>query len=261
MQHTTLPYEIIIHDNDLFNEDNTEEVVEKFCYIYSVKNLTYMKGPNKGVMYGWNRCIEKAKYEWVYTPHVDMILLPHWDTNLAKGINKIGMAWKVLACSRSIERESHIQCQITNKDGYDFDWDTFKTKPGKEIFWEHVIPDVLEEYQKKDKGKTVTAPREPMCHHKMLWDKMNGYSEELFSFGTDDWKILKAWDCGVRRFPMILDSIVFHHSGKTNAKQNIDRDQSWPYEQLKKEFKNTHPNIGDIWQYQTKLLNYYHEIK
>jgi len=193
-QNTVIPYEVMIYDNG--SMDETKEVVEA-CGIGA---LTYMLGTNKGINQGWNRCVEKAQYDHCITLHTDMCVLSEWDLALVRGIKKLNKPWQYLACCRSVEKESHVQCQVTNKDGWDFN----RANHESEFF--PYVEAAIKTYKEKDRGKLIMAPRQPFVFSKFLWEKVGGWDEELFSYGEDDQKILAAWGVGVRLFPMVMDS-------------------------------------------------------
>jgi len=242
--HTQLPYEVLVHDNA--SEDNTEEVVATT----NAENVKYTRGENRGINAGWNWCIENAKYEYIYTPHTDHVVLPNWDIGLAEMTKKIPVAWKFLGCSRSLEKRSHIQCQAT---GYEY---------GKINNFD--IEKLLADAEKLLENKIVTAPRQPFFFHRMFFDKLGGFDCNFYSFAEDDDKVLAAWDLGIRRFPMTFSSLVYHFGGATNSRQNIDRDLEKPYFYLYDKYKTTHPNMmkGEkhVWPYIVNLINYYSKI-
>jgi len=242
-KNTVLPYEVLVYDNGSLKE--TQNIINN-CDIESIK---YIQAENKGIMNAWNWGINNASFRHFISLHDDMLVLPKWDIELALAVKKIPVPYRYIYCCRSFEAKSHVKTQVIGKNYgniEEFD-DAALLKDAKEIY-------------KADNGKLIVSPREPMFMHKKLWEDMEGFSIDYWSFASDDWKILKAWNCGTRTFGMCMGSFVYHHSGVTNKKQIVDRDSIEPYLKLKKEFKNTHPNIGDIWQYQVKLLNYYSEI-
>ena len=70
-QHTTVPYEISIWNNEADSD------IRNFC---STKNYTYFESKeNVGVTKSLNAMVENAKYDFVFLADSDYYALPNWD--------------------------------------------------------------------------------------------------------------------------------------------------------------------------------------
>lgn len=224
LKNTECKTELILYDNggnDVFIRSLlgsgcseisfTLEVDDK----HTLKIIGADKSENIGLNPALNAAAEHAEGDWLYLPHTDMHLMPKWDTGLLRA-SKGQVPWKILLCSRSIEKHSHIPEQLLMDFGTDL-----------ASFDEVNLYKFFKHYN--DKSITVNA-RMPFFLHKKLWDKMGGVEEALFSFATDDDLIQEAYDAGVRQFWMCHESVVYHLSGHTNKQQSVDRDDMKPYE-------------------------------
>lgn len=75
-QETSIPYNIIVVDNNPDREDETEKMMLSYK---GVKNLSYYKNAdNLGMAGNWNRLFQLAQTEWVIMLHDDDVLYPFY---------------------------------------------------------------------------------------------------------------------------------------------------------------------------------------
>lgn len=202
---------------------------------------------NIGLNAALNQCAKASSGEYFYLPHTDMYLLPKWDISLIDATKNL-VPNSFLFCSRSIEPGfSHIKSQIIKNYGNEVT--NFQPE------------NLMKEYKQYLEKGIVFNARMPFFLHRKLWDKMNGVDPHYFSFATDDDLIQSAYDCGVRRFYMIYDSLVYHLQGKSNIQQSVDRDTQEPYDYFISKWKSKYSDIHHPGQYHPKLIPFETRIK
>ena len=176
-------HEIIPHVNE--GSDGTIEYLDNNNIDY-----TYTKY-NSGICTGMNLAAKKAKTQYILYAHDDFYFCPNWDQVLNNEINKIGHNNFYLSgtmvnngqiqldCGSDLETfdEQRLLKEINNVNHYDFQGSTWAP---------HLI-------------------------HKVLWNKVGGFSEEFFpGTGSDPDLNMKLWQEGVRIFKGINDFKVYH---------------------------------------------------
>ena len=180
-------------------------------------------GKNIGLNAALNECAKEARGEYFYLPHTDMYLMPGWDSALLEAVKNHPPGSQLL-CSRSVEpTKGHTDFHII--ENYGMEWHEFKEK------------ELLNAYKDYKDSTIVSGKRMPFFMHRLLWNKMKGVDSNYFSYCTDDDLIQEAYDCGVRKFWMVYDSLVYHLQGKSNNQQSVDKDSNKPYEYFVKKWK------------------------
>lgn len=253
VQNTVENVELLIWDNG-----GNEEHLNSSTKLYFNNLRVFGNGENLGLNKALNLLAKEAKGEYFYLCHTDMHLLPGWDTALLTAAKNLPPT-SFLFTSRSIEKASHIPMQLLKDFGTNLD--NFN-KEGLEKFFK-------EEY--KDKG-IVTGYRMPFFGHIDLLKKMHKYNKEnnicdgpfdesYFSFATDDDLFITAYNCSVRRFWMINESVVYHLSGHSNNQQNVDKDSQKPYDYLRNKWSKKHDMNGPLDVVLQKICPWNLEIK
>ena len=176
-------HEIIPHVNE--GSDGTIEYLDNNNIDYTYTEY------NSGICTGMNLAAKKAKTQYILYAHDDFYFCPNWDQVLNNEINKIGHNNFYLSvtmvnngqiqldCGGDLETfdEQRLLKEINNVNHYDFQGSTWAP---------HLI-------------------------HKVLWNKVGGFSEEFFpGTGSDPDLNMKLWQEGVRIFKGINDFKVYH---------------------------------------------------
>ena len=236
-KHTRVPFEVILYDNG-GNGDLKSQAID----------LTVIgDGENVGLNQALNACAASAKYDYFYLPHTDMYLMPGWDLALLEVANSLSSD-SFLLCSRSVEpTKGHTDFHIIRD--YGSSADGFDEKKLIEDFRQHQDPAI------------VTGYRMPFFLHRKLWNKMGGVDPHYFSYCTDDDLVQTAYDQGVRRFGMVMGSLVYHLQGKSNQSQEVDRNSEWPYEYFIKKWKQKYPDASEPSTWHPRLIPWYQRVK
>ena len=114
-QQTTIPFNVIVSDNNPERDDETEVLIEKY---YSNKdNLTYIKNvENLGMAGNWNRLILECKTEYMVLFHDDDVLFP----NFLERLEEIRSQYPTVAALNAGKQKS------SNPSG-----DTIKSRSGR----------------------------------------------------------------------------------------------------------------------------------
>jgi len=211
--------ELIIYDNggNGFRDWEEDEIPKYWQRIREMHSHAKIIGDGKniGLNAALNKCAEVAEGDWFYLCHTDMYLMPGWDTALLNAV-KNQLPEKQLLCSRSIEpTKGHTNFHIIKNYGKEYH--EFNEKK------------LLEDFKDYKNNTIVTGRRMPFFLHRNLWKKMNGVDSNYFSYCTDDDLVQTAYDCGVRKFWMVYNSLVYHLQGQSNMQQTVDRDSQQPY--------------------------------
>lgn len=104
-------YEIVIVDNDVETETDTEKLIKNYD---SGKILYYKNQKNLGMVGNWNKCIELARGELITILHDDDLLYPKFLTTMVGIIDKYNL--NLLACSVSCGEEIKRQDRDSYKE-------------------------------------------------------------------------------------------------------------------------------------------------
>jgi glycosyltransferase involved in cell wall biosynthesis len=199
-KNSTFKHQIIIHVNE--GTDGTLEWIQKsgFDYTYSIENM--------GVCWGMNACRALIKTDYIVFLNDDMYMLPEWDSELWKEIQRLDHKFFFLSSS-TIEPRISPHPGILAPHNYGSTPETFREE------------ELLNEY-KTIKGKDWSGSTwPPNIVHKNLWDLIGGYSIEYFPglYSDPDFS-MKLYEAGVRHFKGVDSSRAYHFGSKTT--QRID---------------------------------------
>jgi GT2 family glycosyltransferase len=239
LKNTNTDYEVILRDNG--NEKDIREFSGDFIKIIG-------DGNNIGLNAGLNDCYKYANGSFIYLTHPDMFLLPGWDKNLLEASRGLPPT-SYLMCSRSIEpTKGHTDYHII--ENYGMEPDEFRAD------------ELTENYKEYKNNSIVVGARMPFFLHRKLWEKMSGVDEAYFSYCTDDDLIQEAYDKGCRRFWVVYGSLVYHLQGKSNEKQDVDKDSDAPYTFfIDKWRKRNYTNAEHPAYWHPKLINFCERIR
>lgn len=238
--------EMIIYDNggngkelDVLRNDDSYEIDSEV--LLGIKVIG--DGKNIGLNAALNECAKVATGDYFYLPHTDMYLMPNWYQPLLDAVKNLPPAsW--LLCSRSIEpTKGHTEYHII-KD-YGKEWHEFNEEA------------LLRDFKEYKDNTIVSGYRMPFFLHRSLWERMQGVDGNYFSYCTDDDLVQTAYDCGVRKFWMVYDSIVYHLQGKSNAQQKVDKDSNKPYEYFVEKWKKKYPEATHPGIWHPRLIPWY----
>lgn len=203
-KHSDFQHQIIVMVNE--GKDGSLE------WVSSQSDLEYIASPeNIGICYGLNACRPLIKNPYVVYANDDMYFLPHWDTRFIKAIEQAGTEDFMLSATMIEPRGDNPCCVIA-----DFG-------DSLENFKEDALLQAADGFIREDwSGSTWPPVLLPLP----LWDKVGGLSVE-FSPGmySDPDLSRKLWECGVRHFQGVGDSLVYHFGCKSTGrvKQNKGR--------------------------------------
>lgn len=229
-KHSDAEHQLIVMVNE--GADGTLE------WVQHQPNLEYVASPeNIGICYGLNACRPLIRNPYVVYANDDMYFLPHWDTRLGEAIEKAGTDQFMLSATMIEPRGDNPCCVIAD---YGDSLENFKEEALLKA-----APDMVREDWSGSTWPPVLLPL-------ALWDKVGGMSIE-FSPGmySDPDLSRKLWECGVRHFQGVGNSLVYHFGCKSTGrvKQNKGRHtflMKWGISA--KQFMQVYLHIGEAFQ-------------
>ena len=203
LANSTFHNQIIIMVNE--GKDGTLDWVRnnaRLDYVYSEENI--------GICYGLNACRSLVKSEYFLYANDDMYMLPEWDEELYREIEKIGHRNFMLSSTMIEPNESGNPCVIVKDYG-----DNTKN------FQEELI---LKEFAALHKDDWTGSTWPPNVLHIDMYDLVGGMSTE-FSPGmySDPDLSMKLWNAGVRHFRGIGNSRVYHFGRKSTKRVKVNK--------------------------------------
>jgi GT2 family glycosyltransferase len=196
-KHSDFQHQIIVMVNE--GQDGTHE------WVSSQSDLDYIASPeNIGICYGLNACRPLIKNPHVVYANDDMYFLPHWDSRLCVAIEQSSSDQFMLSATM-IEPKGDNPCCIIADFG-----------DSLESFKEEALLQAADNLARNDwSGSTWPPVLVPLA----LWDKVGGMSIE-FSPGmySDPDLSRKLWECGVRHFQGVGNSLVYHFGCKSTGR-------------------------------------------
>lgn len=196
-KHSDFQHQIIVMVNE--GQDGTHE------WVSSQSDLEYIASPeNIGICYGLNACRPLIKNPHVVYANDDMYFLPHWDSRLCVAIEQSSSDQFMLSATM-IEPKGDNPCCIIADFG-----------DSLESFKEEALLQAADNLARNDwSGSTWPPVLVPLA----LWDKVGGMSIE-FSPGmySDPDLSRKLWECGVRHFQGVGNSLVYHFGCKSTGR-------------------------------------------
>lgn len=175
-------------------------------------DLEYIESPeNIGICFGLNACRPLIKNPYVVYANDDMYFMPHWDAHLCEAIEHAPADGFMLSATMIEPRGDNPCCVIAD---YGDSIDSFREEA------------LLQDAEKLTRSDWSGSTWPPVLIPLALWDKVGGMSIE-FSPGmySDPDLSRKLWECGVRHFQGIGNSLVYHFGCKSTGrvKQNKGR--------------------------------------
>ena len=174
-------------------------------WIKEQTDIDYTASPvNIGICYGLNVCRHLIRNPYVVYANDDMVFLPHWDLRLQEAIEKTGTDEFMLSATM-IEPKGNNPCCVIADFG-----------DSLECFQEEALLKAASSLVREDwSGSTWPPVLLPLS----LWDKVGGMSIE-FSPGmySDPDLSRKLWECGVRHFQGVGNSLVYHFGCKSTGR-------------------------------------------
>ena len=196
-KHSDFQHQIIVMVNE--GQDGTHE------WVSSQSDLEYIASPeNIGICYGLNACRPLIKNPYVVYANDDMYFLPHWDSRLCVAIEQSSSEEFMLSATM-IEPNGDNPCCVIADFG-----------DGLESFKEEALLQAADNLARNDwSGSTWPPVLVPLA----LWDKVGGMSV-VFSPGmySDPDLSRKLWECGVRHFQGVGNSLVYHFGCKSTGR-------------------------------------------
>ena len=207
IKNSSLDLQIIVFVNE--GNDGTLEWLAKqknIDYLHSKKNI--------GICYGLNLCRSIIKSDYIIYLNDDMYVLPNWDIELYKEIEKLNTKLFMLSATMIEPYKTKNPCIINKNFGIDIN--SFKED------------EILKEYSKLTVNDWCGSTWPPNVLHVDLWDSVGGLSIE-FSPGmySDPDLSKKLFNSGVRIFKGKGTSLVYHFGSKSTSriKKNSGRKQ------------------------------------
>lgn len=201
-------HEIIVHINGY------DKITEKFLKEQKIK---YTKSKNNiGLCSGVNKAYQISTSDYIVYSHDDMYFLPEWDFFLINEIKSLKHYFFYLSSTQM----SHIPKKNNSKDLPNH----IHLDAGNSIdtFNENKL---LKNFKKKKFYDLQGSHWAPHVIHRILWDKIGGFSKEFDpGFASDPDLNMKLWCEGVRIFKCVNKSRIYHFGSLTTRKnKNVVR--------------------------------------
>ena len=204
-ENSSLDFQIIVLVNE--GKDDTLEWLENqsdIDYIHSPRNI--------GICYGLNSCRSLIKSNYIVYLNDDMYVLPNWDLELFKEVEKIGTKEFMLSATMVEPHDTGNPCVVVKDYGQDI-----------QSFKEDLILKECADLSMDDWSGSTWPPN---VVHVDMWDLVGGLSIE-FSPGmySDPDLSKKLYEAGVRIFKGKGSSLVYHFGSKSTGriKRNTGR--------------------------------------
>ncbi len=192
--------QIIVAVNE--GKDGTVEWLETqldIDYIHSEKNL--------GVCYAVNACRPLVATNYIMYLNDDMYVLPHWDKELKREIDKINTDYFFLSATLIEPRKNTNPNYVAIIKDFGDSVETFNEEK------------LLKEYKNLQRKNWRGSSWPPNVVHKNTWDLVGGYSIEFTPgmYSDPDFS-MKLWQAGVRILYGVGNSKVYHFGEKSTGR-------------------------------------------
>lgn len=197
-KHSHFDHQIVLHVNE--GEDGTLEWVKEqgLDYSYSRKNV--------GVCWAMNACRCLVDTEYILYLNDDMYLLPDWDINIWREIEKLPNNLFFISSS-IIEPTQSSHPGVISPYNYGQDADSFDEEK------------LLREYKDIPSPDWHGSTWPPNIVHVNVWDLVGGYSIEYSpGFYSDPDFSMKLLRLGVKEFRGLGGSIAYHFGSKSTKR-------------------------------------------
>ncbi|HEX2921706.1 MAG TPA: glycosyltransferase family A protein [Bacteroidales bacterium] len=202
LKNSSFRHQIIIHVNE--GSDGTLEWVRAsgFDYTYSQEN--------SGVCWAMNAGRSLVCTDYLVFVNDDMYMLPGWDTELWKEIEKLPDIYFFLSSS-TIEPRKSPYLQVLAENDYGTNPENFKEQ------------DLLDNFRKIEGIDWSGSTWPPNIVHRNIWDLVGGYSIEYFPglYSDPDFS-MKLFEAGVRYFKGVDASRAYHFGSKSTTRSRMN---------------------------------------
>ncbi len=202
-QNSRLDIQIIVFANE--GKDGSLE------WLKTQKDIDFLhSNENVGICYALNMCRSFVKSDYIVYVNDDMYLLPDWDTELYKEIERISTKSFMLSSTMIEHIDTGNPCVIVKNYGDSI-----------ENFKEDLL---LKEYKSLEFDDWSGSTWPPNVVHVDMWDLVGGLSAE-FSPGmySDPDFSMKLYQSGVRIFKGVGSSLAYHFGSKTTTRVDKNR--------------------------------------
>lgn len=203
VRNSDFSHQIIIHVNE--GSDGTLEWVRERGFDYT------MSEENSGVCWALNACRALVSTDYIVYLNDDMYMLPGWDTELWKEIERIPDQYFFLSSTIIEPRKSPHAGVLANYD-YGTTIENFREQ------------DLLAGFRSIKGTDWNGSTWPPNIVHKNIWDLIGGYSIEYFPglYSDPDFS-MKLYEAGVRYFKGIDASRAYHFGSKSTARIRLNK--------------------------------------
>ena len=205
-RNTKLPYEFIVHDNG--SEDGTEQWL-------IANNIKYSRSDTNEGVAAVNYAVKQAKHPYICDINADMYVLPDWDIEIFKQIQKFkyNKVNKFMISSTLVEPlGNNPEYTIAN---FGHSAGTFDE--------ESLLLSFLSDASRYRKDNMVQYSH-PITMPKDLWDEFGGVDVNYpYGIATDHDIPASAYEVGCRDFIMLGRSRVYHFINQTVRKLPKDK--------------------------------------
>jgi GT2 family glycosyltransferase len=204
-RNTKIQYEFLVHDNG--STDGTEDWLKQ-------NNISYTRSDSNLGFCGVNNALMMAKYDYLMTFNSDMYVLPGWDIEILKQINKFKAA--------KTERFTISACLIEplgNNPEYSIFYAGHDAVSFKE---EDLLGFYLKNKDKIKKQDTVQWSH-PILVPRFMMEEIGYWDENYFpGWNVDNDLPIALYKNGCRNFIMLGSSRVFHFISATFKKLPLE---------------------------------------
>lgn len=198
LNHTKLPYEIVLHVND--GSDGTLDWVRKqgFVHTWAPQNI--------GICRSLNLAAQKCRSEYLVYLNDDMYVLPGWERPLYDCASRFGDREACYVSGTMIQAEPISPAAIVA----DYGDDPVSFDEARLLADHHQGQLAFQDWS------GATWP--PSCIHRKWWDLIGGYSEDFSpGFYSDIDFSMKLWQIGCRQFYGLGSSVAYHFGEETTS--------------------------------------------
>ena len=200
-RNTKVRYELIVHDNA--STDDTLAWLKE-------NNIKHTRSEENEGYSAINHAVEKASYPYIVLVNSDHYMLPGWDIEIVKNINKFKQSniSKFLLSLCVIEPDGYNPECVIHDCGCD----------SKAFNEEELLRYYFIKCGKRDKIDT-NQYSQPSCLSRALWDEIGGMDVDYFpGWAIDHDFVARLYRAGCRNFLLIGKAKTYHFSSKTFSK-------------------------------------------
>jgi GT2 family glycosyltransferase len=195
--HSAEPHQLVVHVND--GSDGTLAWVREQGIAHTAS------AANIGICYAMNEAAMLATHEQLVYLNDDMVVLPGWDTAMARRAASLLSDLYLVSGTMVEPRDSGNPCVVVGD--YGSSAETFRA--------EALLADLPRLIRSDWSGATWP----PTLVARRWWFRCGGYSTELTpGMSSDNDFSMKLWQAGCRHFIGVGDALVYHFQQKSTGK-------------------------------------------